>query len=324
MSGKPLIEHVGYHRFLQPGFLGFEGGVFNPGGLPDGDDIILLARGELYTRAAIKDTFEKFYNSCRPILLRLDKDLRLQAFDQPRLDEKLVPNAGRIEDFRLFSFQGRIFVNHPYLIVDPDYALFNSRPTWRHVEIRQVLSRLDVQARSLDYVGRVVVDFEPNAIEKNWVYFEHNGTVHCLYSIDPYVLLRADDWPALRFSTIRRESMDLGIDNEGAFLSLSTNPISYDERHYLVLVHIRNPRAIYIHWAILIDKETLLPVQVSVRPIIKGGNVQRSDRGVVYVQSVIARGDRFVFFFGEGDAHTSYAWVDKTALDAVFKPIRPN
>ena len=184
-----------------------------------------------------------------------------------------------------------------------------------------MLSQLDVRAGAMAYLGRVGLDFEPNAIEKNWVYFEHQGAVHCLYSMAPYVLLRAIGWPALRFSTVRREAVDLGLDTGGAFLSLSTNPIRYDARHYLVLVHIRNPRGIYIHWAVLIDAETLLPVQVSARPVLRGGNAGRADRGVVYVQSVMVRGDRLVFFFGEGDTHTAYAWAHKAELDALFRPV---
>ena len=102
-----------------------------------------------------------------------------------------------------------------------------------------------------------------------------------LYSLSPFVLLKsAGD---LRFQTVIRHDM-AGLAGLGGFdarLSLGTNPTRYGPDHLLVMAHkfqMVDGERLYFHWALLLDRRTLLPTRISSAPIFVGGHSRADHR----------------------------------------------
>ena len=165
------------------------------------------------------------------------------------------------------------------------------------------------------------------AIEKNWVYFEHCGDLYLIYSFSPYRLLRLTNPEKLCFSTVFNESFGQKLADLGDFktmVSLSTNPIDYDDRHWLLMVHqIKRTTAerYYYHWAVLIDKDTLLPSRITSEPVLTGTGARGRRPGILYIASAIAQGADFVLFSGEGDAYATRCSVARSTLEKKWRDI---
>lgn len=150
------------------------------------------------------------------------------------------------------------------------------------------------------------------------------GELYLFYTFHPYRVLKLSNRRTLTFSTIINQplSPQLGdIGGFGTFVSYSTNPVDYDEQHFMLLVHQVDPSRmgrLYYHWGVLIDKATMYPTQVTAEPLFSGVGARGVLRGVVYVMSVIPRGHEFIFYCGEGDTYLSRTTIAKDKLDRLW------
>jgi predicted GH43/DUF377 family glycosyl hydrolase len=312
----PIISMKECRIFASPGFLNFQGGVFNPGAILHDGKIIVCAKGqEMHWSDAIGSKQFEFYMRGKPILMELDRDLSIRdAREVPEVRNLREKEDFGIEDFRMFQFNGKKYINHSMCYKEAEGG---------YSRAKQCLSALDVEKKEITYLGEPDLDFEVSAMEKNWGYFEHGSELYLLFSISPYVLLKASRWPDLSFETVIKREIDTRAFQEEVFptfLSISTNPIDYDSDHLLVLVHkfVIIGHRIYAHWAVLIDKKSLVPVKVSSRPIFCGGKARGMLPGIVYTTAVLDWGDSLIIFNGESDLQCSYSKFAKKRLDACW------
>jgi predicted GH43/DUF377 family glycosyl hydrolase len=311
---NPLIDINECRLFAEPGIIGLGGGAFNPGALVCDDEIIVIAKGQKCHWHQIQDV--KMYMRGPVLLFRFDYELNLKKIEKlPRIRKLHSIFPEEVEDFRMFRFQEEIYLNHSLCHL----KLFKTA----YSKCTQVLSTLDLETRTIRYVGAPRIDFCPKAIEKNWVYFSNEDGLFLLYSFCPFVVLKAVDPRDLKFVTVINQQKDLHSEMfsvfEGNKMSFSTNPIPYDDKNLLVVIHSYKEEdrigRVYFHWAVLLDKKTFVPVKISSQPIFVGGKCRGKLPGVMYVMSVIPHGESLIFFNGEGDSCLSFAKIEKKRLE---------
>ena len=292
----------------------------NPGAvLASEHEMVLLAKGYLQHWL-----FADHANYMRgsPIVFSLDPSLRKNAVAGIcRFDRLPAAEDIEAEDFRLFTFAGEVWVNH-YLI-----EVTRTEQETGYRGSRVCLSRLDAAKRKLTFLGQPRIDFDERPREKNWVFVEARGELYLLYSFCPYVVLKLVDRPSLAFSSVISHANDIDFEALGGFecpVSYSTNPIRYDDGHFLVLVHQSSPTPegrSYHHWGVLLDKTSLSPKLMTSRPLMSGEGARGLLPGVLYVSSVVKIGDDFVFFNGEGDTYVTSTTISKADIDKLWSSI---
>ena len=320
LYNRPFISLTNSKMLAWPGFMGFDGGIYNPGAICLGDEIILLARAERSREEERKNKTE-YLNSCSPLLFRYSNSMAEKKSKVLSLEHYPINKFVRAHDFRLFKFKASLFVNHT--LTDTSSWIDTTFPEWQSMEERIAIAELDLNRCSLKFRGTPELDFKLNRREKNFVFFEHNENVYMIYSFSPYILLEALNWETLNFRTVinRKIKFHALNTNDHRMVSLSTNPIHYDDKHYFMLIHKRDRFCVYAHWGIMISKESLLPVKITARPLFRGNTSNGALTSIVYVMSVVSFGDRFRFFIGEGDLYTSYVEITKRELNEAFIPI---
>jgi predicted GH43/DUF377 family glycosyl hydrolase len=316
----PMVNAKNCHVFAGPGYLGFKGGLFNPGSIHYKSKILVIAKAQVkhWTITVLKDKEKFTYGP--PVLFYFDKRLDVEKSHILNKFDGLPEAPDIVEDFRMFDYGRRIYLNHPVVL---DHSVTKEGAIVR--TISQAISEVEPENNAVRFVGYPKTDLRLRQIEKNWVYFEHNGELYIHYSFSPYIVLKLQDWGNLIFSTVIYRDVEKFFCPMGfnKFVSLGTNPISYDHEHYLLLIHrFRRTRKrigrVYLHWAVLIDKQTLLPVKITRKPVFKGGHYRGFFRGVIYPTSILRSDDYFLFFNGEGDSHLSYTKIKKETLDKEF------
>ncbi|GEM_PF-588129 len=320
VMNPPLVGLGESHLIAGPGLLGIQGGVYNAGAVINDGEIVLLARGEELPISQLIEYPKKILKSeFTPILLRLNSKTLELTESKIIHTSTLKRDPGRITDTRLFEFRDQIYSNHGSL----------TGMTKNNYENKIAISKLDYDKDKLIFLGYPQLDFPIKPLEKNWVFFEHKSELYMIYSFSPYVLLKSSNWPKLNFHTVINKSFDGMLQDfreKGTpqMISLSANPIEYDENHLLLLIHKKNHffDVNYAHWAVLIDKKTLLPEKITSRPIFKGGLSKGMRPSIIYAMSVVPIDNDLVFFLGEGDSHLSYVKVNKKRLDDSFIPLK--
>lgn len=318
-----LRYRLKFNIIADPGFLGFKGGVFNPGAVATADgDTVMLAKGQTqHWMLAQGDNAHEYFKG-GPVFIAFDAQRRMKMHCQVEdLRGFPVEDDLEIEDFRLFRFEDRIWANHNVIQVE------RTAHQTGYSAARVCLSHLDPVNLSLTFCGYPELDFDVQPKEKNWMFIEHLGDLYLLYSFHPYRVLKLVDRQTLRFSTIIDQPLgpDLGdIGGFGTFVSYSTNPIHYDDRHFLLLVHQVDPNGmgrLYYHWGVLIDKASMYPVKVTAKPLFSGIGARGTLRGVIYVMSVVVERGNFTFYNGEGDTYLSRTTISKDKLDRLWREL---
>lgn len=301
-----------------PGSLGFDGGIYNPGALPSSDDgVILMAKGQICHWWDAVGVNADLYDKGAPVVFTLDETLNVKrSHIVQHLSNFPADDNVAYEDFRLFRYDGKIWTNHNVLSLVKRHAC-----AWTVQEAKPCLSCLDVSAKQLTFLGFPQLDLPIKQIEKNWVYLAHEGNLYLFYSFHPYRVLKLTDRNSLTFTTVIAQPMpgklrDIG--GIGTMVSFSTNPIDYDDRHWILLVHQVEPGRVercYYHWGVLVEKATLLPCKITAAPLFCGKGARGRKPGIIYVTSVISREVDFVFFSGEGDTYATHAVVSKSILE---------
>lgn len=305
----------------KPGTLSFAGGVFNPGALVvDQSNILLIARSQIMPWFKAIGENRKFYLKGSPVVFVLDKtslatkqsSVISNLIGYPDMDEHAV------EDFRLFNWRQKKMVNHSLMtkIKIDGYHYLKS--------VTSALSVLDEGENALRFCAIPQLDFPLQEFEKNWVYKENGGQLLLFYSLNPYKVLTLQDDEDFTFKTIINEQLSCKIQDPGGFgsmVSFSTNPIDFDDEHWLVIIHQINHKftgRCYFHWAVLIDKSTYLPVQITPKPIFSGMGARGRTPGIRYISSILKVENEILFFAGEGDVYVTVTKKKIVELDSLF------
>lgn len=323
MQIKPLIDASDGTVIAGPGFHFRWGAIMNPSGLMIKENFYTLAKGLYCHWRYSRSAFSFLYLKGDPLLFILDPVTLKRKKSVKLLVEKLPDKKLMIEDFRLFCFQDKLLVSH---------ALIKRQRKWirkHYHSAHQTLSELDLSQSKLSYLGKVEIDYPVTPIEKNWVYFEKDKELYFIYSFSPFRVFKLTNWNELKFEELIYKNMNQ-LSFLGGFeeiISLSTAPIEYDKNNYLLLIHkCKNKnepvgKRIYYHWGVLLEKETLLPMQISVGPLFVGGKARGIMPGVIFVMSVVNHGNDFYFTYGESDSHACVLKLSKSKLDPIWKDI---
>jgi hypothetical protein len=319
---SPLAQQEKFRWLTGRGSFGFCAGVFNPGALLDAGQLMILARGEQIPWPQQELNERSHFSGWCPLLLRLDSSCRVAAHTKLRFEGPFVPSRFRIEDFRLLKHEDGIISNFSIITLPDERAALDRRVRLGLQRSRVGLCSLSCESGTLRFIGFPRLDFAHGPIEKNWAMFINDQGLNLIYSISPYRVLRAVDWPGLTFKTEVRCPLRLPFAQGDLFVRNSINPVEYDERHFLHLVHKVYPSKQYVYWALLIDKKTLRPAFVSNGPIIRGGTSLSA--AIVYVCSAVALHDRVLLFAGINDCGSGVWDVERSKLDACWRALPSN
>lgn len=295
-----------------------KGGIFNPGALDFGKNIILLARSEKYPAKKILKKEEYYLNTCSPLLMTFNQDKK-KDLQKIKINYQ-NKNPSRMEDFRLFKFKNKIYSNFS-ITIWPKGTSFKQLAK-EQFKKRMLIGELDLKNKELNNIREIKTDIKLQNWEKNWVFFQKGKDLCLIYSFYPkFKLLKLTNQKNWTFKTIISKKKDLPIKTlNKKTLRLSTNPIEYDKNSFLILVHLRNKnlnKNYYQFWGVLIDKTSLLPIKITKKPLFKSpGSLWKSQKQIIYVSSVVKNGENFIFFMGKEDKKTFYSKLNKKVLES--------
>lgn len=311
---RPIAVRGDFQLLAGRGSFGFAAGVFNPGAFISDGKTRLLARADRTPWAIQKTAAPLYFASTQPLLLTLRDDLSVSQSVAVSQEGMPDPTRHRYEDFRVFHHRGTVFTNHSvtsYVERDP------TRPEPLRLEEMQTrvgLSTLDPVSGRLIWKGFPKIDRTLARIEKNWAIFTDGDRVFLIYSFSPFILLSARGDDILKFTTVLEAKVKVPCAADGAVLRNSINPVLYDDRNWLHVVHRVFPDKQYAFWAVLIDRETLRPTKVSARPLARGWRSYPAS--IIYICSALAGPRDVRFFSGLDDSATAVATIPRARLDA--------
>ncbi len=288
--------------------------VINPGALYRNNEFQLLCRGEANETVWVGDFLAYQAN---PLWCTLDSNLNIKESFFLRYPE--LPPKSRAEDWRLFEYQGKLYTNHSvYQLLDRQEWIVRSRPG---------ISEVDLQNRTLRLRWMLDPPFEASGEEKNWSFFVHEGSLMCIYSFKPYIILEID---LERGTTKKLLEVDPHYQwyEKGKFIRNSTNIVSWDDNHYILFIHdFLDPRyeprnRTYMQYATLISKKTLLPTSIIAEPLQMGGEEGGRHPGVHYTSALVNQEEGLYAFYGQGDSHTGVVVFNKDTLNILFNRVR--
>ena len=311
-----LLRHMYHSKVIaKPGILSFKGGAFNPGALILEDNkILLLAKSQILPWFKAIGKKRKYYLQGNPISLILDKTSLKTETSSIITDFIGYPSEHEyaIEDLRLFAWREKKMINHSFI------KKYSSNDYLQIKSVSSALSILENDDKTLRFLGFPKLDFPTNEFEKNWVYTENGEQLLLFYSINPYIVLALQDEKEFTFKTVIKKQLNSKISDPegfGAMVSFSTNPVDFDKKHWMVIIHQFKKKITgrwYIHWAVLIDKTSLLPVKITSKPIFTGAGARGRVPGYRYISSILKINEDILFFAGEGDV---YITVTKKKID---------
>lgn len=303
-------------RLGGPGSFGFAAGVLNPGVIESGDEIWLLVRGEREPWAVLRNDEKAFLASCVPLLLRLDSHLQLRGAENLEAPPDLESHRAKAEDFRLYRYQGELYVNHSIISVSPRKSGAEHAVDVDRMKSRVGISRFDSESKRLEFLGVPTLDCPLAPQEKNWAFFSQGEDLYLIYSFLPYRVLRLSDWSKLEFETVLDIPLQSALAVDGVQIRNSANPVGYDEQHLLFLIHKVYPVKEYVFWAVLIDRNTLQPCAISERPLLRAG--ASAPVSILYACSLLVRSTEVIVFGGLNDCSFGYWRIPRERLDQAW------
>lgn len=306
----------------RPGTLGFKGGAFNPGALFYGTDILLVAKYQVLPWYKARGKNRKYYLEGNPVIFFLEKSSLKTKKSYVVNDCIGYPNDKdfAIEDFRIFQWKENILLNHSFVTKEgTDNFVIQTK-------VQSSLSVLDVNNKKINFLAFPTLDFPLQNFEKNWLYQEHNNQLLLFYSVNPYKVLNINDDKDFSFKTIVDVYVDK-LNNPGGFgtlVSFSTNPIDYDEIHWFIVIHqihYKKTGRCYYHWGVLVDKNSLLPIKITSKPIFSGMGARGRLPGIRYISSAIKKENEILFFAGEGDVYVTVTSKKLKEIDSLWVSI---
>jgi predicted GH43/DUF377 family glycosyl hydrolase len=277
-----LTLRIARKRIVSRGDIpGSDGGVYNPGAVATGEGIVLLARREIDYR---------FTSIVHPEIIVVDPD-NLEVISRRTLLRRGYPAGSRAEDFRLLHHGGQLIAVHT--LVHPDGR------------IRPMIAA--VGERTLEPWDALELPIETMPVEKNWVLFDVDGVLHCLYRLDPLTIF-ARERGAWRL--VRRSDNGWSSEFRG-MLSNSANLVPFGDGHLGFWHSIVDGR--YVQGAMTLTRD--LEIGTTTGVLLDGRDASPGQKpGVLYVSALVVRDGRVLAFYGEGDAHCGAASIDATAL----------
>jgi len=314
------IKHVINSKVIaKPGLFSY-GAVFNPGALLANGEILLLANAQKVPWFKAKGKNKDLYMQGNPLLMRLNQKSE-EIIDQniiTKIIDLTQDQDYAIEDFRLFQWKDQKMINHSLVIRNKIDGFINQSGSF------SALSILDEIEKTFTFCAIPQVDFPLQDFEKNWVYKETENQLLLFYSVSPYKVLTLDHEKSFSFKTIIDQHLSSKMNDPGGFgtrVSFSTNPIDYDENHWLTVIHQIQHRftgRCYFHWAVLIDKTSFLPMKISSKSIFSGMGARGRVPGIRYISSIVKAENEILFFAGEGDVYVSVTKKKITELQTLF------
>lgn len=306
----------------RPGTLGFKGGAFNPGALFYGTDILLVAKSQVLPWYKARGKNRKYYLEGNPVMFFLDQSSLETKKSYVVNDYMGYPHDKdfAIEDFRIFQWKENILLNHSFVTKEGTDNFVSQ------TKVQSSLSILDVNNKKITFLAFPTLDFPLQNFEKNWLYQEHNNQLLLFYSVNPYKVLNQNDDKDFSFKTIVDVYVDK-LNNPGGFgtlVSFSTNPIDYDEAHWFIVIHqihYKKTGRCYYHWGVLVDKNSLLPIKITSKPIFSGMGARGRLPGIRYISSAIKKENEILFFAGEGDVYVTVTSKKLKEIDSLWVSI---
>jgi hypothetical protein len=316
---KTIACRSNFRWLTGKGSFGHNAGVFNPGAIEEKSGFLLLMRGEFDSWNSQKQSELKYFSSWRVELAEFDSTLSRISNKTLNFTGALSKGGCRLEDFRLFRVGQQIYSNHSVITLPAERSALD-QPLQRDAQIVRVgVSEYSDREREMKFVGFPTIDFQTSTIEKNWAMFTVGVEVFVIYSICPYRVFRASNWPELKFIAAVDCQLDLTVVGASGMIRNSVNPVEYDERHLIHIVHAVHFSKQYIFWALLIDKVTLIPRFISNVPVARAGiSVAGS---IVYVCSVVSRGKDVLLFAGINDCSAGFWEIERSVLDSTWFPL---
>jgi hypothetical protein len=166
------------------------------------------------------------------------------------------------EDPRMFSFKSELAISYTVT------SAYERNKHGYHVWQRQAYALLN--SDFTPRVSDIFINFGNNSdfvttmypyFEKNWLFFEHNATLHVLYSVQPFVVLKLLD--LLTIETVTTTIWQHALNLEYGMLRGSTPPVRIDDTWW-VFTHSSS----YAVFVVCFSAATLLPVSVTATPMI--------------------------------------------------------
>ncbi|WP_107668839.1 hypothetical protein [Cyanothece sp. BG0011] len=284
--------------------------IINPGALYNNNEFHLLCRGEPHDTVWYGDFLA---HQATPFWCVLNHDLTLKK-SFPLTYPSLPPNS-RPEDWRLFEYQGKLYSNHSvYQLIDSKNYIIRSRPG---------ISEINLEKKTINLRCILEPPFKGFAEEKNWSFFVHEDSLMCLYSFQPYLLLKIDIASG-KTEKFLEANFDYPWYNKGKFIGNSSNIISWDKDHYILFIHDfldpkHEPRnRTYLQYGVLISKQTLLPTNIIPKPLQMGGEEKGRHPGVHYTTALVNKEEGLYGFYGQGDSHIGVMIFNKDTLNKLF------
>lgn len=223
----------------------------------------------------------------------------------------------RPEDWRLFLHKGKTFTNFT------NYFYLNRGWPQKKVQCRVgvgVVLNNRIQFLRESSHGRTELKIRQE--EKNWAFFSNKDQMHCIYSIEPWVVLKTDDtgFP------IDMQKTETRFPRLGwRYLACSTNPIKislpkWGNVWFMFCHQFLTPkgkgsrnRTYYQHAIIFNDNHK--PIAWTPNPIIGGGDhIGGRHNGVVYISGVVDYEENIFALSGEGDSYSAMYRIEKKTL----------
>ena len=291
--------------------------IFNPSCARIGDTIKVIARGER-TDATLRGRY--ITEKAVPLLseAKLGDKLSFSSLHKPILDG--MPSPLRSEDWRLFAFNGELWTNYT------TYFAYNEGMPQEEIYCRTCIGR--VTDTSIRFVREMQVD-EMNRLEKNWAFFEHEGKIKFVKSLEPFVIGTCDENGTV-VDLVSKTCM-LGRTAIGSFVANSTNPIlvelpNWGEVYFMVFHLFAQPygakggtrHRTYFQHAFIFDKNDLSPIAYTRQPFLTGGQGRGRDDNVIYVSGALDSPDVIHLLAGEGDENCRAYGISKELLCRVL------
>lgn len=191
------------------------------------------------------------------------------------------------EDYKLFQYK-----NRPYIFVHAYTRQTNK--TYVFPEIYDIHNN--------KYMKIVLVNQIYNTVEKNWICFEHNNNLYCLYNSYPYILYELYKENDNEFIFVKILNIDLVFPhfriNEHLPICLSGNMVTVPNDMLMCCVHTSCYWS-YSFYSMLLCNNTLKPVYISQTPIIQGNLT--GFNSIVYVTHIKCKNDKLTFYINIDD-----------------------
>ena len=306
-GNKAMMKRYGYHplipdrlrwtgkRMVASGALGpqSKGGIYNPGLVKHGTGYSGTIRVEANYLAYTGRLFDM---PCQCAFWSFDKDFNSTGY---RLLQPPVYEARtRIEDFRMFEYQGRFLCDHVGIeITNPKLPL-------------QFLSEVDLNTGALNHIHKFN---SPNGMpEKNWGWFVSGGKIMLLYLLSSRWIIMEYDEETHRLTEVVNVPFQISW-LAGSMASVSSLPVAYGD-DFLVWYHSRVD-GFYHHSAVIFDGKTFEPKYWYDDTIFHGGHTDGRHPFALYISSCVIEDDRLLLFYGEGDSHASVMVVDRKEFE---------